>query len=386
MMLTPMGAVIAIFLTLGPSLAAQVDLPPTEEQERAAYIAQLEAELSQLPKITPTSVVQIVTFGLDHNMLSLRTQLVQPPDSPVHLVAPALRGYARLTLLGPQDDPALQGRNFSYQQHDLTRPDAMEITTISAIAGQLIVARDGERKDLHWSIQYVQDPAPAPGSLPETDPVRFLVHRTDESNEKNNLDLKLSAADFAQLRKRHAAELDAFLRPILRDFKQEGALFGVPSHVAWQVLGAEFSADPKLQERIRQIVARLDADNFREREKAAEDLKLLGQPAALALGKLDRSSLTLSQTSAIDAFLAEFAPLPSDQLSGLSRDKAFLLDVLFNDDAALRELAIKQLGKIAGRSIELKPDLDATARADEIARLRAELVPTTQPALHETKP
>jgi hypothetical protein len=374
-----MGALLTIFLTLGPVAAAQVTLPPTAEQERAAMAQQIETELAALPKVKADSVDQIVRFEIEHNMLATRSDLPLRPDTPTHVIAPAVRGYVRVTLLGPQDDAEARGRNFSYLQHDLTDPHAFEITTVSSVGGQMIVARDGENEHGHWSVQLVQDAPPLPGNLPEHDSVRLLVHR-DAMDNRREVDLKLSAPTFVQLRSQHAAALDAYLRPILHDFKQEGALFGVSPHVAWQVLGNQFQPDPKLLAQVRQLVNRLDADNFRDRQDAAQQLRRLGQPAVLAIGKLDRGALSLSQNSAIDAFMAEFAPLPAEQIAALTQDRQFLLDVLFSDDPALRALALKQLSRITGEPVALQPDLDASARGEAITALRRKLVPATQPS------
>jgi hypothetical protein len=373
-----MGALFTILLTLGPFIASQVTLPPTAEQERAAYIEQLETEVAQLPKIKPDSIEQVVKFSIEQNMLSPRTELLVKSEISSHVIESGLPGYVRVALLGPQDAPEVRGRNFTYIQHDLTDPHALVITTVSCIAGQIILARDGENERYHWSVQLVQDAPPAPGAIPDQDPIRFLVRR-DATDTEKELDLKLSGANLAQLRSEHAAELDAYLRPILRDFKQEGAVFGVPPHVAWQVLGTDSTIDPAMLEKVQKTVSQLDADDFRDRQNAAEQLRQLGQPAALALAKLDRTKLSLQQIGAIDAFLAEFAPASADQVNGLANDKSFLLDVLFNDDSALRELALKRLHGVTGRKVLLEGDV--SARAVEIAKLRAELVPSTQPSL-----
>jgi hypothetical protein len=371
------GVAIVIFLTLGPVLAAQVPTPPTEQQQRLAEMKRLEHELAQMPATRPARIDQIVKFDLEGNMLALAAPLSMPADEPVHVVAPELRGYLRLTLRGPQDDPDLRGRNFSFVQHDMTDPQALVITHISAVAGQIIVARDGERGDVAWSIQLIQDPPPPAGEMLDQEAIRFLVRR-DESPGRKEMNLKLSAANFVELRAKHGAELDAYFRPILRDFKQEGALFGVPSAMAWQVLGTGAQTDPRLLERINKIIARLDADDFQDRQKAAHDLKQLGQSAALAVSTLDRGKLTLTQISAVDSFLAEFAPLPAEKLAGLADDKGFLLDVLFSDDQALRDLASQRLSKVTGKTIKLSAE-DSIARNEQIIKLRTELLPTTQP-------
>jgi hypothetical protein len=194
--------------------------------------------------------------------------------------------------------------------------------------------------------------------------------------------IQLGANDFVQLRREHQPIVDQYLRPILRDYGQEAGVFAIPSNVAWQVLGgaSATATDPQTAEKLRQILDRLDADDFRERQKAAADLKAMGKTASLALEKMDRSKLSLQQSSAVDAFLAEAAPLQAEDSSDLAGDKSFLLDVLFSDEAELRKMALKRLSDLSGKQIALDPNLSPAARAQAVARLRAEVIPTTQPA------
>ncbi|HMB96746.1 MAG TPA: hypothetical protein VKK61_11955, partial [Tepidisphaeraceae bacterium] len=215
--------------------------------------------------------------------------------------------------------------------------------------------------------QLVQDPPPLPGAASDEEPVRLFVHRNEQVN------LKLSANDFWDLRMQHGREVDQYLRPIIRDFQQESAVFAIPPAMAWQALGTNYTPDEKMLKRVNDVVARLDADNFREREKAMQDLKALGQPAAIALWRIDRQKLSPQQSTAIDSFLADFSRLSQKQAQQMADDKSFLLDVLYSDDATLRQLALDRLSKIENRKIELVRD------ANEIAKLRAQILPTTQP-------
>jgi hypothetical protein len=369
-----MGALLTILLTLGPHVAIQISLGPTAEQERAAYIEQLDTEVAQLSKVKPDSVEQIVKFAIEQNMIAPRTELPLKSESTVHVIDSGLPGYVRVALLGPQDAPEVRGRNFTYIQHDLTDPHALVITTISSISGQIVLARDGENDRYHWSVQVVQDAPPAPGAFPDQDPIRFLVHRESTDNDKE-IDLKLSGA------KLHAASDatrgGAGCIPATDPARLQTGSGVVRRASASGVAGAGTGSttDPAVQEKLTKTIAQLDADNFRDRQDAAAQLRQLGQPAALALAKLDRSNLSLQQASAIDEFLAEFAPVAADQLSNLADDKSFLLDVLFNDDAALRGLALKRLAALTGKQIELKSE-SALDRAQEVAKLRGELVPT----------
>jgi hypothetical protein len=387
---------VSVFLTLVmtflPIAVAQETQPANPEAERQAQIQELQKRASSLPQVKADSIQQLVRFSIEENMLAARTQITSPDpqESEVHVTVPGLKGVVFVSVYGPQDpndkhNSENVGRNFQIVQNDLTNPAAgTVITHVQATGGRLIVARDSENEQAAWNIQLIQDPPTPAGTEQDEEPVRLLVQRNDESgNAANNLDLKLSGKTFIDLRRKHPAEVNQYFRPIIREFGQEAEVFGVPAPVAWEVLGMNYAPDQEMTRKVNQILAKLDADNFRDRENALEELKKLGQPAAIVLAKIDRSKLSLQQSSGVETFLAEFAPLAPAESARLANDKDFLIDVLYNQDPTLVKLAQDQLSNVIGHPIRIDPGGDAAARADAIAKLRQELLPptvTTKPA------
>src|SRR5262245_57835553 len=100
-----MAAFITILLTLAPIAYCQTSGPVTAEMERQTEIQRIQAEVAQLPTLKVDSVHQAIQFDVEDNMLAVRTSLRPEPGQQTSLVVPGLRGFVRLTLLGPQDDP-----------------------------------------------------------------------------------------------------------------------------------------------------------------------------------------------------------------------------------------------------------------------------------------
>jgi hypothetical protein len=375
--------VLALLLAV-PPLAAQTTQPLTAEQERQQSIRQLEAETANLPAVQ-VSASQIVQLGVENGMLIAGTKLPPNPRE-ARLIVPQLSGVIRMKWFGarlPDSAAAVRTgeQDFQFLQQDLSDPaQGHVITMVSAVAGRVLISRDAEDDFSISSVQLVQDPPPAPGIIPDQDFVRFLVNKTGLADKSTDISIKVTAKTFMQLRLEHHLELDQYLRPIVRPLGQERSVFAVPLSIAWQSLGANFPADQELRKRVDAIVARLGADDFRQREGSLDELKSLGQPGVLVLLKMDRSRMSLQQSAEIDSFLATSAPLVASSSQQLAQDPNFLLDVLYSDDANLRAAAIQQLRERTGKSIELDPKLTADAREQAIAKLRATLVPATQPA------
>ena len=128
------------------------------------------------------------------------------------------------------------------------------------------------------------------------------------------------------------------------------------------------------------LIKKLDAENFQDREAASKALEALGQPAALAVRRMDRSGFTEEQIGRIDAFLAHFKPTNDVDAKRLRKDRDFLLDCLFSDDEQIRRLAHAELEKVVGRPVEINLTAAPEQRLETIQRLRASIgaVPSTQ--------
>jgi hypothetical protein len=370
-----LGVFFSVLTFLTPIVLAQTHEPSSTTQ-RQALRAEIESDLSKLPSKKVDRISEVWTAHVENGRIALEAQL-QTDEREMRIEAPGIDGFIRLR----QPPPPNPIHAFMFLVEDLTEPQTRHVITTISNAGRILISRDMESDEVESSVQFLQDPAGEELGPVDQPPVRLFVNVDYADEARKPVKIQAGANDFVQLRRQNQPVVDEYLRPIFRDYDQEAAVFGIPSNVAWQVLGAASTAggDEQTMTRLKEILTRLDADDFRQRQQAAAELKAMGKAASLALEKMDRSKLTLQQNSAVDAFLADAAPLETQDSSGLANDKSFLLDVLFADDAELRKLALKRLSEISGKPVSLDPNLSPAARADAIVKLRAQLIPATQP-------
>jgi hypothetical protein len=264
---------------------------------------------------------------------------------------------------------------------DFSQPGTMQQRThVQAVSGRLILARDSESKELSSSAQLVQTTGSQVDPSGVEPPVKLFVRVTNLQTGVNDVDLSVGARSFAELRRKHPREVDRYLRPILRDFAQELTIFGTDQRAQWQVLAADAQPEPDVGRRVAAVMAKFDSDDFTERENAAKELESLGQAGAIAVARMDRSTLSPEQSSAVDTFLAPYQPLAEEEVKRLRASPDYLLDCLYSDDPTVRKLAIERLRAVMGKAPELDESGSPEARAAVIERFRTGLPSATAPA------
>jgi hypothetical protein len=389
---------MCILGVLGANALAQdpsATRPTTRQLDSAQQrqIEQLEAarEAADLPTVKVEQIEQIVEFQIEDGFLTARTS-IDAIDGEVRALTDLLPGLVRVRVhdLQPLADDD-EGRNFYVHQNDLTGPGQV-MTHIAATAGRLIVARDSETEQEQSSIQLIQDPPVDPnapdvniGVEPLSQPVRLMVRRHSESGAKPEVDVTLGAPSFVELRRRHPREVEMYLRPILRDYGQDRKLFAVDPRVAWQVLGANYTPDEQMVQRVRTILGKFDAEDFQQRQSAAAELKQLGQPAVVVLSRIDHGTLTPQQQTGVETFLAEYQQLENVDVERLRSSVDFLLDTLDGEDAALRKLAWEQFQRIHPHvQSPYDPNAPLDQRERQLGAIRSKLLPRAGTAT--TKP
>ena len=129
------------------------------------------------------------------------------------------------------------------------------------------------------------------------------------SGDKQMINLALSAPTLTDLEACHPREFEEYLRPLLREFRQDQPVLAVADNVGWQVMADDWRAPPGLQSRLLPLIAQLNADAYADRERAESALIRIGEPAALFLRSADRRSWTPEQKARADKLIAEFFPL-----------------------------------------------------------------------------
>jgi hypothetical protein len=372
--------VIPLIAILSGSLAhAGEERPQNLAEAKAKDQLQTLAEAATLPIITVNSPTDVVQLAIRDNDLVVTTK-ISPTDQAV-VRAPGLGGLTRVNVMRQQVDPIRPPvESFSFENVDYSVPGVVAVhTSINQGPGKITIAQEQDRlKDEMYSVQLIQ----TTGELGEGDHRIMLYVQISGSPEVNK---KIPAESIVDLRRRHPAETAMYVEPIFRVLRQPGFLSKVDPRLAWQVFADAFVPSPQLQSDLKTVLARLDADDFPAREAASRDLEKLGQPAALALMKTDRKTLSDEQRGRIDAFVAKFRTVEPDQAERYRRDPDFLLDCLYADELAIRTRALAQLQKVVGKPIDFDVSADAEHRLAAIEKLRAALgaPPTSQQAFKE---
>ena len=381
----PTALLALLFAALLPALPLHAQPAATEPTTQEKEVAELqrvrkerEAEQAQLPKTHVKSLRDVVLFAIENDDLVLRTSI--PPTENAAVVAEGADGF----LTGGATPPAGGEKTAPYvpDTFRLMRtqfpepPTGLAITQMTVIGFRVTVSKTSEIGGEYRNVELIQDNA----FLEEGDErIRFYVQCT--MNDEPVDDLKLSAMNIVELRRKYPAETMRYLEPIFRDFGQSAVLFQVSPRAAWQVLGGKYDPPAEATKQVEAILKRLDAESPQDRAAAAADLEKLGQPAALALMKRDRATLSEEQQTRVETFLQSYKPLTDDEAEKRRSDPEFLLTALSSDDAALAGLALERLKEVTKQPIAFELSSTGPARAEAIARLRAQLLPaTTRPA------
>ena len=350
---------------------AQGEKPATIAQAKAKQQAESLAEAAKLPIINAKSISDVLLITLRDNDLVLASRLPATDDSVVRV--PGVPGLSRIRVMASQIDPT-QIAAFEFSNMDFGAPDVVAIqTSIGVAAGNVTVFRAyQELEDETHTIQLIQHPDAADG-----EPRVMLYVQITGSSPVN---LRRSASSIVELRRRYPADVAKYVDPIFRTLKQDGFLAKIEPRLAWQVFAEAYQPSPELQSQVKEMIAKIDAPSFRDREAGSGGLERLGEPAALVIMHMDRSGLSEEQKSRIDAFLSRFKLISDAEVNRLRHESDFLLDCLNSDDPPIRQAALNMLRQVTGKQIAFDLDAAPASRLAAIDRLRAEVgtTPATQ--------
>ncbi len=350
-------------------LARAADDDAPFEQQKAQLKQEAENEARQLKAIEAEKIEDVVRFMIDGNDLALRTSLA-PTDGYVRLKVDGLSGFAKVLVTTPNGANA-----FNLIHQDFAPADSLIVfTTVFSVPHNLHVSRDEERADERRNIQLIQsDQYTADGE----GKIKLYINVSKKTTGEVIADLKLSAANILELRRKHPAEVATYVEPIFRDLRQEAILGAVDPRLAWQVFGSQFNPTPELESQVKTLVKQLDAERFAQREAASASLGRLGAPAAMALAKLTRGGMSDEQQTRIDALIAPYKPLPDEEAAKLRGDKFFLMDSLYCDDVQVRQWAVKDLSTVLKTTVAFDVNAPLDQRQVAIARIRDSVLGVT---------
>lgn len=260
------------------------------------------------------------------------------------------------------------------EYHDYSLPDRVDrYLQITSVPFALYIEEHNEFLDRDEAVSLTQK---RDAGSPQEVTMRIIV--TGDTGQMRSTTSLFTAASWSDLRLEHPQEVQKYLRPMFGDFGLEAAAFAVDDKTAWQVVRDAWTPPAGLAEKVREIVARLDADDYDARAAAQSDLEKLGESAALILFSEKIPDLSEEQNARVKKFLDSYHPLTDQQAADFRQDANFLLDCLYTDDADLRDAALKDLAAL-NRQIDvasLKMDEPPGKRIENIQRIRDSLAPT----------
>jgi hypothetical protein len=386
--LIPLTALLGLCLTTSLARAQQATAPAatepatqsaTQESEAAKDARdrkEYEDRLRNLPTVRVSSLRDVIQFAIENDDLVIRTS-IPPTDSSAVVVEGSPSLITVTTARGDDAHSPYVPQTFTFIRRDYPQAGGIVITDASVVGGQRVaVSRGAEDEKQSTNVQLIQDNA----FLEEGDDrIRFYVQ--EMHNDEPIVDLKLSAVNVIELRRRYPAETMRYLEPLFREFGQSSVLFQVNTRAAWQVLGMNHEPPPEVAKQVGVLLKQLNAPEAKDREAALKELEKLGEQAALVLMKRDRTQLSEEQRTRVETFLAGYTPLSEAEATKMRSDPEFLLLALSADDPVLPGLALERLKEVAKQPITFDANATGQARNDAIAKLRAQLLPaTTRPA------
>jgi hypothetical protein len=342
----------------------------TFEQERAAHKLQVEQEYAPLPSRGATSISKVIRMAVEEGHLHVKP-LFETTAGAVRVEATDWPGYLQVTVGDPKR------LAFHLKHIDLRDPKLLTMyTEVMTGPDYLQISRESEGHQIATSITLIQSRQFADEN---EQPIRLTVRRTNEAAETPEIDLKFSGESFDTLRQQHPREFRTYLLPILRDLGAAELINSSTPTLAWQVLGDAIEVEPQMQAKLKRITERLNAEDFKQRVAAEDELATLGPDAAVALRRTDSSALPPDPATALRQFRQKREPLTPQRAAELGKDVQFLLDTLLLDDPRLRRAAAAKLQSVMGTTIDLPDDLPAAERAKRVEKLRDRFVPSTQP-------
>ena len=359
-------AVVILLLLSAPIFAQEDELTRARREVRQ----DIGGEMSSLPSLGRHDLADVLQFRRENDILLVRTTL-SPTNQMYRIEVPDMPGAATLHILPSRlttTVPAPVGFHFIHR--DLERPGTILVqTTVFALPSNLQVTQDIQYLEEQRTVQYVQSGDPG-----AAEPVKLIVQHVNTVTKAITLDLTMTGTSLTDLRRRYPRATVQYLLPMFRDLHAEAVVFAADAKAAWQVLSEAWKPNPAVAAIVANILPRLDADEFRAREQATQELDRLGQSAALYLMHADRSAWTPEQLARIDSFLAGFRPLPNDEAKRLASDPDFLLDCLTCADAAIRVEAHNRLEATLKKTLPFDLNASDARRFAAVSTLRTQLL------------
>ena len=340
--------------------------------------------LADRPLLPPARLADVARLGRQGENLGVTTRL--PPtdgqcrvpvtdlDGPCAVNVTALHRRWPVVPAEPSQPDAVLFEWFKYDRPGVTE----ESTTIQVLPINVQLSRVTETAGGGGGqiLLIEQRHASAANAAAGGDPgVRLEVMDAGDAAHPAPPTLRWTADTFAGLCRLHPGAVARYIEPILRDLHADADVLAPDTPLAYQVFAAEATVDEATAARVRQLVAQLDADDFRDRDDAGERLRAMGPIAAVALGRMDAAKLSPEQRARTAAVLRHFRPVTDADAQRLRGNVDFLLNCLNDTDPFVSRIALDRVRAVVGHDVPFDPRLTGRPRREAVWRLRCELAP-----------
>ena len=363
---------LVVCAACGLCAAAQENLTELKAQAKDEALRSLQNVSALEGEYEMSQVCRLV---LENGRLRGKVDLAAQEQPQVMLKIRGLRG---MTVVGvPSRGPGQAPREISLQNTHWDDPEAYEVTTSINFSEHYVgISQSSRYADGRYrNFSLVDETSIQSGEAADAIGRVAMTFKESKPGDATKR-VCLTAPDFATLRQRHRGEIEQYIRPVLRDLRQE-ALLAADPNAAWQVFADTWQPDPAVAVQVAQLLPLLDAEQFAQRDDALRRLQALGRPGALVLHHLDRTGLSAQQNLSIDTALQPYRPLPPKQAATFSRSPGFLVDCLQVEDGPIRSAALNRLREL--NTANLPPTLadDPEKRNHQIDQLRQQVLRTS---------
>lgn len=377
---TPLMLAFPVLLQAAPAASQPTTHPATTQEAKAAERTDMLKRVGDIPAIGPYDMSQVLQVRVDNKRILITSPLESFDGERLvkfrHTDDSATIDFHPMAASTAPDQP----RFIQMYRYDFRDPNYVFLhTSVLAHPGYAQISGAWQLLEGMRDVSIIDQEEKlddAGGKVDAT--ITLRVQGLDDDGNVTHK-VELTAPDLRTLQREHPAEINEYLRPVLQELDAESILDVDPT-MAWQVFAADARPDAAAAAKVHDLLPKLDASEFAEREQAADALKKLGPAGAVVLLQLDRSKLSAEQNSRLDEILTPYQQLDRLQADRLGQDPAFLLGAMDSTDTELRRVASARLTKKLGHPIGFDPAGPSDARHRATDALRKQLVPpaTTQ--------
>ena len=316
------------------------------------------------------TIDQILQIRTEHGKLQLTSPLFGESDRLQNMqFRAAVTGFDEPVTLTVQQIARTGQYYFTLTNTSYPNLDRMSNLSVQMRPDSLLIAKNTTMPRRNEAVSFVQ--SEGRGMFGQVDGVQLTVYASSNTGRMER-NVVLLEQDFATLLRKHPREVDQYLRPMMRELRQD-SLFAVDDLTAWQVFSDKWKPNAAVASEVTRLLPELDQEDYATREAARQSLLKLGPDAAMVIYRMKRDGLSPEQRCQLDALLTHHSFLSRAEAQRLATDSDFLLDCLYSPNTQIRQIAADRLGEKLNHPVTVDASADYPARVRQVDALRAEI-------------